>query len=154
MLRLAQRVLSRREVAEDILHEVFLEAWEHCASYDPARGTVRAWLILRTRSRCLDYRRAAQQSRTLNVGDEFWSEHSAQVQSDHEVSADAVAIRRRLLELPSEQRDALFLGYYEGLSSSEIAVRTNSPLGTVKTRVAAALSKLRTAISDEQGRAT
>ena len=56
MLALAQRILGSKNDAEDLVHDVFLEAWRRAADYDPERGTVRAWLILRTRSRAIDSR--------------------------------------------------------------------------------------------------
>jgi RNA polymerase sigma-70 factor, ECF subfamily len=149
MLGLARRIAVTPEIAEDLVHEVFLEAWEHAADYDPKRGSVRAWLLLRTRSRCIDHRRSAQQSRTRSVDDYFWTSQVSTdgVESPHH--PDYAMIRAELLKLPDEQRDALLLGYFEGLSSSEIAAQLGSPIGTIKTRVAAALGKLRCALVEQ-----
>jgi RNA polymerase sigma-70 factor (ECF subfamily) len=151
MLALAKRIVATPAAAEDIVQDVFLEAWKKARSYDPGRGGVKSWLLLRTRSRCIDHRRAANQSRASLVSDEFWAEHAAAPASDVSFVPDHGAIRRALSALPQDQREALWLGYFEGLSSSEIASRLGCPVGTIKTRVAAALSKLRSALADRVG---
>jgi RNA polymerase sigma-70 factor (ECF subfamily) len=154
MLALAKRIVVVSSAAEDIVQEVFLEAWKKAKSYDPSRGGVRSWLLLRTRSRSIDFRRAASQSRASTVSDDFWAEHAGAPPSDVSFAPDQIAVRRALSALPKDQREALLLGYFEGLSSSEIALRVGSPVGTIKTRVAAALSKLRAALSDRAGDAS
>jgi RNA polymerase sigma-70 factor (ECF subfamily) len=151
MFSLAKRIVTTQSAAEDIVQDVFLEAWKKAKSYDPERGGVKSWLLMRTRSRSIDFRRASSQSRAQVVGDDFWSEQAAAPVSDVSIAPDQAAVRRALSSLPHEQREALLLGYFEGLSSSEIAARVGTPVGTVKTRVAAALSKLRAALSDRQG---
>jgi RNA polymerase sigma-70 factor (ECF subfamily) len=154
MLCLAKRIAATPAAAEDIVQDVFLEAWRKAKSYDPTRGGVKAWLLMRTRSRSIDFRRAASQSRTSAMSDDFWAEHPGASTSDVSLAPDQAAVRSALLALPKEQREALLLGYFEGLSSSEIAARVGSPIGTIKTRVAAALSKLRTALADRPGETT
>jgi len=148
MFALAKRIVVAHAAAEDIVQEVFLEAWKKAKSYDPERGAVRSWLLMRTRSRSIDFRRAASQSRASIMSDDFWAEHTSTPMSDVAFAPDRAAVRRALSALPRDQREALLLGYFEGLSSSEIADRVGAPVGTIKTRVAAALSKLRTALGD------
>lgn len=154
MYSLAKKIVVTPSSAEDIVQEVFLEAWKKAASYDPARGGVKSWLLMRTRSRCIDFRRAAHQSRARTVGDDFWTDGVAAPVSDVSFVPDQAAVRRALAALPKDQCEALWLGYFEGLSSSEIAARVGAPVGTIKTRVAAALSKLRAALSDRHGDAS
>jgi RNA polymerase sigma-70 factor (ECF subfamily) len=146
MLALAQRILGSKNDAEDLVHDVFLEAWRRAADYDPERGTVRAWLVLRTRSRAIDSRKSAKVSRTVSVGDTGWLERLLGGADDVSGSADRDLVRRTLRELPEDQRMVLLLGYFEGLSSSEIAARLATPIGTVKSRVAKGLSRLREAL--------
>ncbi|MCA9643330.1 MAG: sigma-70 family RNA polymerase sigma factor [Polyangiaceae bacterium] len=140
MLALALRVLAQRQEAEDLVHDVFLEAWKRAADYDSARGSVRAWLLLRTRSRALDRKKSVRVKRSVSLETESLPEVG-------QAQADAAPDQRLLLqvlgELPAEQREVLLLGYFEGLSSSEISAHIGIPIGTVKSRVAAALSKLR-----------
>jgi RNA polymerase sigma-70 factor (ECF subfamily) len=148
MLAVAQRILGTRNAAEDLVHDVLLEAWQHANEYDAARGTVRAWLLLRTRSRSLDVKKSARIARSVS-----FSESIVDMSSDAEqvlLAPDQRRVQNLLARLPDEQRTVLLLGYFEGLSSSEIAARINVPIGTVKSRVAAALTRLRTALSYQE----
>lgn len=151
LMAVALRVLADRREAEDLVHDVFLEAWRQGADFDPARGTVRAWLLVRTRSRALDRRKSAAVSRTTVVDPERFVETSAIEHEDAATAPDRTTVRRLLAELTSEQRAVLELGYFEGLSSAEIAERLGVPMGTVKSRVAAALGKLRTSLTSPTG---
>jgi len=148
MLALAQRIVGRGAEAEDVVHDVFLEAWRHAADYDAGRGSVKSWLLLRTRSRSLDVQKSARVSKQTSGLDDAWLAELGDPSRDTTAGADQARIRRVLIALPPEQREVLLLGYFEGLSSSEIAERVGVPLGTVKSRVAAALSALRAALSD------
>ena len=151
MLALALKIVRAPPTAEDIVHEVFLEAWEKAASYDPERGMVVPWLLIRVRSRCLDFLRAGDQARASVMGEDFWTERAHPVASDDSLAPDRATVRRALGDLPAVQREALWLGYFEGLSCSEIAARIEVPVGTVKTRVARALARLREVLADAEG---
>lgn len=147
LLAIGRRILGDRREAEDLLHDVFLEVWRQAGDYDEARGTVRAWLIMRMRSRALDRRKAAAFSKRADLpAPEAIVDGAAERSEDPALGPDRDAVRRALAELPAEQRQVLELGYFEGLSSSEIAERVRAPIGTVKSRVAAALSKLRAVV--------
>lgn len=148
MLALAQRIVGRGAEAEDVIHDVFLEAWRHSADYDPARGSVKSWLLLRTRSRSLDVQKSSRVSKQASGLDDQWLAQLGDPARDTAATADQARVRQVLVALPPEQREVLLLGYFEGLSSSEIAERVGVPLGTVKSRVAAALAALRGALSD------
>jgi RNA polymerase sigma-70 factor (ECF subfamily) len=148
MLALAQRIVGRGAEAEDVIHDVFLEAWRHSADYDPTRGSVKSWLLLRTRSRSLDVQKSARVSKQAGNLDERWLAELGDPSHDTAATADQARIRQVLVALPPEQREVLLLGYFEGLTSSEIAERVGVPLGTVKSRVAAALAALRGSLSD------
>jgi RNA polymerase sigma-70 factor (ECF subfamily) len=146
MHALARRILGDAREAEDLVHDVFLEAWRQAADFDPARGSVRAWLVLRLRSRALDRRKSAGFARVDSLDAERDLEPRADAAEDPTLSPDREAIRRALAALPPDQRQVLVLGYFEGLSSSEIAARLGTPIGTVKSRVAAAMTRLRAAL--------
>lgn len=146
LLAIGRRILGDRREAEDLLHDVFLEVWRHAGDYDAARGSVRAWLLMRMRSRALDRRKAAAFSRRADLPPpDVAADTSGE---DSTLGPDRQAVRRALEALPPEQRQVLELGYFEGLSSSEIAERVRAPIGTVKSRVAAALSKLRAGLGE------
>jgi RNA polymerase sigma-70 factor (ECF subfamily) len=140
MLALGLRVLGVRREAEDLLHDVFLEAWRHAGDYDPRRGSVKTWLLLRMRSRCLDRVRSHGFSRVEPLEAEPARSGAAE---RHERSMDGARARALLERLPAAQRQVLELGYFEGLSFSEIASHLDIPIGTVKSRVSAAMAKLR-----------
>jgi RNA polymerase sigma-70 factor (ECF subfamily) len=154
LMAVAQRILGERREAEDLLHDVFLEVWRQAAQFDPARGTVRGWLLMRMRSRSLDRKKSAGYSRAVPLDatrEEARAAPSPSPSGDDAFAHDRSAVRKALAELPEDQRVVLELGYFEGLSSTEIAARINVPVGTVKSRVAAALAKLRLGLSVPEG---
>lgn len=140
MLALGVRIVGVRRDAEDILHDVFIEAWRHAGDYDPRRGSVKTWLLLRMRSRCLDRVRSHAFSKT----DALTTEPMRSGQSERlDRGIDGARARSLLDTLPQGQREVLELGYLQGLSFSEIADVLGIPVGTVKSRVSAAMLKLR-----------
>lgn len=141
MLALGVRILRDRGEAEEVLHDVFLEAWRRAGDYDPSRGTVRTWLTLRMRSRCLDLVKSAARSRTRAAGGSLETVAGAAPPGADRL--DGSKVRAAMAELPDEQRAILELGYFAGLSCSEIAGELGVPIGTVKSRLHAALTKLR-----------
>jgi RNA polymerase sigma-70 factor, ECF subfamily len=149
MLALARRILGSQADAEDLVHDVFIEAWRHAADYDPDRGTVKAWLVLRTRSRAVDIRRSA--ARTLVDHDSRELARLCALSEDAALGPDKQRVRQLLRSLPKEQSDVLLLGYFEGLSSTEIAERISAPVGTVKSRIASALGRLRAVLVQREG---
>lgn len=140
LLALALRIIRDRREAEDLLHDVFLEVWRSARDYDLTRGRVRTWLIIRMRSRALDVTRSARVSRRSGDAEVI---DRMPAESDVGGSPDRQRVRAALAALAAEQRQVLELAYYEGQSCSEIAERIGIPIGTVKSRLAAALGKLR-----------
>jgi RNA polymerase sigma-70 factor (ECF subfamily) len=139
---LAERLLGGKREAQDLVHDVFLEVWRSAGDYDRERGTVRGWILLRLRSRALDRIKSPGHSRAVALEDTHVREEAAS-DEDPALAPDRAAVRRALETLPPEQRGVVELAYFEGLSSTEIAERLSVPVGTVKSRVAAAMSKLR-----------
>jgi RNA polymerase sigma-70 factor, ECF subfamily len=148
LLAVAMRILADRRESEDLVHDVMLEVWRHAADYDTSRGTVRAWILIRLRSRALDRKKSVGATRVVAVDPERLHEQRDMTAEDPAFGPDRTAVRRALEALPEEQRTVLELGYFEGLSSSEIAERIDAPIGTVKSRVAAALAKLRAGLGE------
>lgn len=142
LLGLAMRIVRSRLEAEDLLHDVFLEAWRSAKAFDPKRGRVRTWLAIRMRSRALDLQKSARVSR--NAGD---TGLDALVDEREGASPDHARVRAALAELGPDQRRVLELAYFEGLSCTEIASRVSVPVGTVKSRLAAGLDRLRSGMS-------
>jgi len=132
---LAIRILRDRAEAEDTVQEVFVQVWQQAARFDPSRGTPEAWLCTMARTRALDRLRKRSSRR-----EEPEQSHAGSAAPRTE---EAIAVRKALDGLPSDQRKALELAYYEGLTQSEIAERLREPLGTVKTRIRTAMIRLR-----------
>src|ERR1044071_320661 len=145
LLGLALRIVRERREAEDLLHDVFLEAWRTASAFDPKRGRVRTWLAIRMRSRALDLQKSARVSR--NTGD---AGLDLLVDDAEATSPDHGRVRSALAELGQDQRRVLELAYFEGLSCSEIAKRAAIPVGTVKSRIAAGLERLRSGLVPER----
>jgi len=143
---LALRILGDATEAEDIVQEVFSQAWRQAARYSASRGAVAAWLMTLARSRAID-RLRAKRARPGDASDERVAGQlvDAGPPADSLVlSSEQVArVRAALDELPLLQRAAIELAYYEGLTHAEIADRLEQPLGTVKTRIRLAMLKLR-----------
>ena len=147
---LAHHILGRGTEAEDLLHDVFLEAWRRAGDYSEARGSVWAWLCVRTRSRAIDRRRAAPRNVSLDsFDDRALLEEFAD--GDLELSSEREKLRGALRAMSREEREVLALGYFEGMSSSEIAELIRVPVGTVKSRTRAALAKLRERLREREG---
>jgi RNA polymerase sigma-70 factor (ECF subfamily) len=144
LFALAFRIVRDKREAEDLLHDVFLEVWRSARDYDPKRGRVRTWMTIRMRSRALDQQKSARVSR--KAGDDSVLERVADEAMDPTTSPDLTRVRTALGALPLEQRQVLELAYFEGLSCAEISTRVAVPIGTVKSRVAAGLGKLRVSL--------
>src|ERR1043165_3463608 len=147
LLGLALKIVRERREAEDLMHDVFLDACRNAKNYDTKRGRVRTWLAIRMRSRALDLQKSARVSR--NTGD---GGLDLVVDESEAASPDHRRVRRALAELGQDQRRVLELAYFEGLSCTEIAERVAIPVGTVKSRLAAGLDRPRSGLMPE-GRA-
>ena len=147
LLGLAMRILADRREAEDVVHDVFMQAWSKAADYDPQRGSVRAWLALRTRSRCLDRLKSARVRRSAPLDPELLERRPAGPAGDPELAAVRKRVREAVAELPEGHRAVLVAAYFEGMTCSEIAAAQGLALGTVKSRLAAARVKLEGALS-------
>jgi RNA polymerase sigma-70 factor (ECF subfamily) len=152
---LALRIVQIEAEAEDVLQEVFAQVFRQAGRYDAGRGTVLGWLLTITRTRAIDHVRARRRR-----GDDFSRRASeaaaanlpapgANQERQALTAEDIQRVRRALDELPAEQRRAIELAYYEGLSQSEIAARLAEPLGTIKSRIRTAMLRLRDALAAE-----
>jgi RNA polymerase sigma-70 factor (ECF subfamily) len=143
-------ILKDADEAEDVVEETFWQAWRTAARYDGTRSAGSTWLVMIARSRALD-RLRAQRRRADWTGapstagallDEAMDRESGTTPSPERGERSA-ALVEAIGALPSEQRQALELAFFGGLSHSEIAAQTAQPLGTVKTRIRLAMEKLR-----------
>lgn len=151
---LVLRIVEDEADAEDVVQEVFTQAWRQASRYDASRGAVGAWLLMMARTRAIDKLRARRaRSGPQPVEDERAMElvpAGGRDVADELVGAEqARQVQRALGELPLLQRLAIELAYYEGLTQREIAERLEEPLGTVKTRIRLGLLKLRDSLAEE-----
>ncbi len=140
LFALAIRMLGAEREAEDLLHDVFLEAWEHAREYDPSKGSLHTWLAVRLRSRALDRLGRAEARRTRSL--EESAESVRNLPDGAQSAVDGLAVRRALERLEANVRRVLELSYFDDLTAREIAERDGVPLGTVKSRLARGLSAL------------
>jgi RNA polymerase sigma-70 factor (ECF subfamily) len=148
VLGLLIQMLGDRGEAEEVLQEVFLQLWRQPGAYDPRRGSARGYLLLLARSRALDrlrsHRARLDRERTVHEEQTRRSGVTAAVGTARlEEEERARAVHSALQDLPAEQRRALELAFFQGLTQAEIARRLAAPLGTIKSRVLLGMRKLR-----------
>jgi RNA polymerase sigma-70 factor (ECF subfamily) len=150
---LALRILGDPSDAEDIVQEVFTQAWRQAARYDAGRATVVGWLLMIARSRSLDRLRSrqARPDRTIATALPDLASAAPGQEADALSAEDVARLRDALGRLGDAARTPIELAYYEGLSQSAIAERLGQPLGTVKTRMRTALAQLREFLRQAEG---
>jgi RNA polymerase sigma-70 factor (ECF subfamily) len=146
LFALALKVLSDRAEAEDVLQEAFVQIWKTAGSFDEGRGKPIGWLIMLTRSRAID-RLRSRKTRTRvteTVAKDASQTAEPRTPADEALASEAQrTIRAALKSLPSEQRVAIEMAYFGGLTQFEIAQQLSQPLGTVKTRIRSGMMRLR-----------
>jgi RNA polymerase sigma-70 factor, ECF subfamily len=138
----ALRVLGDTGAAEDVLQEVFIQLWRNPGLFDSSRGNLAAWLSVIARNRAID---ALRKRRPESEIDDIVISVEPDLAGDAERARAMEKVRGTMGVMPSAQRSALEMAYFEGLTHTEIAAKTGEPLGTVKTRIRAGLLQLRKA---------
>jgi RNA polymerase sigma factor (sigma-70 family) len=147
----AIRITFDEGLAQDVVQDAFISVWRHAAQFDPDRGSVKTWLLAIVHHRALDEVRRRRGIEGLPEPEDdlpapltlpdVWGEVAERL--------DAETVREAFAGLPEPQREALRLAYYEGLTHEEIASRTGTPLGTVKSRTRLGLLGLRRRLNRE-----
>jgi RNA polymerase sigma-70 factor (ECF subfamily) len=151
---LAVRMLRDRPAAEDVTQDIFVQVWRQAANYDTGRGSPEAWIMMIARTRILDRLRSRSAGIVLKpVGDNLPDAPAAEDwPEDLAISReDAVNVRRALAELPGDQKHAIELAFFEGLTHVEISEKLSVPLGTIKTRIRLGLIKIRDRLRELMG---
>ena len=146
---LAMRVLGTPAEAEDLTQEIFVTLSTKC-DYDPARGSTHTWILSMVRNRSIDVLRARQRRPTQQMPEGIDPVDSSDVPTLAVTNVDAETARVALNSLPPEQKQAIELAYFGGLSHSEIAAQLAAPIGTVKGRIRLGLDHLRVAMGVHQ----
>lgn len=141
----ARKLGAPRELAEEVVQDAFLSLWRRAGSYRPERGSVAAWLGTIVRNRVTDaWRRAG--CRPVAVPEEHVPEHAAEPVAAM-APDERLAVRALVAELPDDQRAAVVMSYFGGMTHEQIAAASSAPLGTVKGRLRLGVQKLRFAMA-------
>ena len=161
LLGVAQRVVGRREVAEEVLHDAFSTIWRKADGFDPLATQSVAWLVTIVRNRAIDVRASHDVSRVDSYHDALdddpdgaldrlfdWSESPGDAEDARRAST---WLRDCLARLQAAERQALVLAYEHGLSHGDLAAHLRKPLGTVKTWVRRGMANLRQCVETCMG---
>src|SRR5512133_3979197 len=151
---LAFAIVHDQATAEEITLDVFMRVWQKAALYRPEQAKVSTWLTHITRNHAIDVLRRQTSRLDQNAvlwDDEVLSDPPGQSQAGSpEDSLQHERIRNALAILPADQRQVLFMAYFEGYTQTQIAETLKQPLGTIKTRIRLAMQKLRNLLKEEQ----
>jgi RNA polymerase sigma factor (sigma-70 family) len=154
---LARRILTDDQFAQDVVQEVFLTVWRDASKFDPSRGAFSSWLLSMTHHKAVDAVRREETLRkrrtTADVLDDALSD-APPVEDEVWSLLRRSRVRDAMALLPDPQREALTLAYFGGYTQREIAGLTDTPLGTVKTRMLAGMRRLREALDEISDAAT
>jgi len=149
------RILKDSQAAEEVLQDLFLQLWREAQRFDSSRGSLPAWLMVIARNRAIsrlrgrNRRALVETSEDLPTGYAPWLDNVEQEAARAEMVGKVKAAMR---EMPREQRQVVELAYFEGMTQTEIAAHTGTPLGTVKTRMRTAIQSLRQLFDDGTAR--
>lgn len=137
----AMRVLSDSGIAEEVVQDIFHQLWRNASNFDSTRGSLSGWLLVSARNRAIDRLR-----RRRTTDEELQPDtvgYSANIEAAAAQNQLMAKVNKFIAELPSNQRAALELAYFQGLTHSEIAQKTGEPLGTIKTRLRSAIESIK-----------
>lgn len=143
LMAVATRILNDRAAAEDVVQEAFVQIWRKASTYDASLGQPLGWAVVMTRNRSIDRLRKRQRGNRMN---ERMAAENPDRSIQHPESADTDRgehLHGALASLPSEQRLAIEMAFFEGLSQTEIAGQLQQPLGTIKARIRRGMLRLR-----------
>jgi len=147
LFSVAHRILCDSSEAEEVIQDVFVQIWEKASTFDPVLGSAFHWALSIARHRAIDRVRSRQrQARLVDELEASGAAETAPVSApDHAAlnSEEAATVRSAMQRLPQEQRQAIEMAFFGGLSHPEIAERLSEPLGTIKARIRRGLLKLR-----------
>lgn len=142
VLHIAIQVLGDQSEAEDITHEILLEVFEKPQQYKPERGSIKAWLAVKTRNRCIDLLRKKKpvlinKLELLDTADSVKTELAVLIQIEQEI------LFKALQQIPKKQRQVIYGAYFEEKTQRELADSLNRPLGTIKSLARYGLRNMR-----------
>ena len=147
MFSVAAKILNDPGEAQDVLQEAFLQIWEKAGKFDPKLGKASSWAAILARNKAIDRIRSSQ--RRTRLAEEAGVAHAIAAEVSESANETlfghdkAKFVHSAITELPDEQREAIELAYFSGLTQDEISKKLNTPLGTIKARIRRGLLKLR-----------
>ena len=148
---LIMRITANRETAEELTIDVFHDIWRRASGYDAVNGTVLGWIMNQARSRAIDRLRFESRQKRSHGGGESLAEVSADPRDVLEQREQGELLRAALATLTPDERQAIEMTFFGGLTHAEAAARLDQPLGTIKTRIRSGLHKLRQRLAAEAG---
>lgn len=149
---LALRILGNQADAEEVILDVYQHVWNQSALYDDTRGNVWTWLAVMTRNRAIDRLRQSNTRRAREAPIESGYERAGGAAGPESLSIlqqERTLVRRAMEALKDDQRQAIELAFFDGLTHTEVAEKLGAPLGTIKTRIRVGLRRLKEAMSRE-----
>lgn len=142
---LCYRMLCNREEAEEALQDVLVRIWKKAPTYDPARSAPFSWMVMMTRSICVDKLRGRRKiiPFSLDIIQDPIDDSVQPPSSNVEMGEGAKHLKEKLFELPEDQRLCIEMAFFGGRTHREIAEALNEPLGTVKARIRRGLARMR-----------
>lgn len=148
---LARRVVRDTGMAEEVVQEIFVRLWSEPDRFDPARGSLRSWLLSQAHGRSIDRLRSEGARRQREERD---AQRTASAGYDLEREAMDLTVAERVAEvmgnLPDAERKALELAYFDGYTYREVATILDTPEGTIKSRIRSGLKRLRADLVDQE----
>lgn len=151
LFAMLMRILRDRHAAEEVLQDLFLQLWRDAARFDSSRGSLPGWLLVCGRNRAISRLRTRERREVVEDIETFQVHalpSSVNMEDEAHRALLVEKLRAAMAALPREQREAVELAYFEGMTQTEIAARTGSPLGTVKSRVRSAMQALKELFDD------
>jgi RNA polymerase sigma-70 factor (ECF subfamily) len=143
---LARRILTDEHLAQDVVQEVFLTVWRDADRFDSSRGGFATWLLSMTHHKAVDAVRREENHRKRRTSSELLEDRAIDGPEVHDEVWSTLRrerVRQAMHTLPAPQREALVLAYFGGYTQREIAGITNTPLGTIKTRMLVGMRRLK-----------
>lgn len=142
VLGIALKVLANQPAAEDVTQDVFIEVFNKSQQYNPAKGSVKAWIAVKTRSRAIDRLRSKPHILTDKLEEII---HNASPAADEFIleKMEKEILQEALLQLPKQQQQAIYYMYFDQFTQKEISLKTNRPLGSVKSSIRYGLKNLK-----------
>lgn len=137
------KMINDTALAEDILQEAFVKIWKNFSSYDPSKGRLFTWMLNITRNLAIDTIRSKSYKKQSKIQSSEIAVGNASNNINEKERFDGLGIRKQVTLLKEDQKQIIDLAYFDGFTQTEISQKLGIPLGTVKTRMRAAISELK-----------